>query len=364
MTGPGTRFPSSVDALDAELMSEVLAEQSPGVRVERLQIVHTDECGDGFASTADRVVLDLEYAAGHDAGLPRRMLLKTMLARPHAPEAMYSNEVRFYREVRPALDIETPAVYASLFDPDSGQFGVAMEDLRERSARFPNATTPVGVDQIRGLVETLAGLHAAYWQSPRFASDLDWLATPCSGGMYPIFKGFGYELISDQLAKNAFKRELIAPLGHSFERLWEKLWKLQAILDAAPHTLLHGDPHIANTYLLPDARGGLLDWQLMVRGRYAHDLTYLLVTGLDTPLRRQHERELIAHYLDRLAAGGVSQPPDMESAWELHRRTVLWGLVIGWLITPPVNYGEEITRANLTRLVTAAQDLETLQALD
>jgi hypothetical protein len=42
---------------------------------------------------------------------------------------------------------------------------------------------------------------------------------------------------------------------------------------------------------------------------------------------------------------------------------VLWGLVIGWLITPPVNYGEEITRANLTRLVTAAQDLETLQAL-
>jgi hypothetical protein len=280
VTGPGTRFPSSVDALDAELMSDVLAEQSPGVRVERLQIVRTDECGDGFASTADRVVLDLEYAAGHDAGLPRRMLLKTMLATPHAPEAMYSNEVRFYREVRPALDIETPAVYASLFDPDSGQFGVAMEDLRERSASFPNATTPVGVDQIRGLVETLAGLHAAYWQSPRFASDLDWLATPCSGGMYPIFKGFGYELISDQLAKNAFKRELIA------------------------------------------------------------------------------------HYLDRLAAGGVSQPPDLESAGELHRRTVLWGLVIGWLITPPVNYGEEITRANLTRLVTAAQDLETLQALD
>jgi hypothetical protein len=359
-----TYFPSSVHELSSELLTEVLAETRPGVVVENVSIIETAECGDGFASTADRVALGLDYAEGCDAGLPRRMLLKTMLARPHAPEAMYSNEVRFYRDVRPTLEIEAPAVYASLFDPETGQFGVIMEDLKQRGARFPNATTPVSVDEVRGLVETLADLHSAFWQSARFDEDLSWLATPCSGGMYPIFKGFGFELISDQLEKNAFKRELIAPLGHTFEQLWHKLWKLQAILDDEPCTLLHGDPHIANTYLLPDTRGGLLDWQLMVRGRYAHDLTYLLVTGLDTELRRMHERELIAHYLECLRSGGVSNAPDMNAAWALHRQTVLWGLVIGWLITPPVNYGEEITRANLERLVAAAEDLETLRALD
>jgi len=41
----------------------------------------------------------------------------------------------------------------------------------------------------------------------------------------------------------------------------------------------------------------------------------------------------------------------------------VWGLVIGWLITPPQNYGEEITVANLKRLVAAAQDLATFEAL-
>jgi hypothetical protein len=42
---------------------------------------------------------------------------------------------------------------------------------------------------------------------------------------------------------------------------------------------------------------------------------------------------------------------------------VVWGLVIGWLITPPVNYGVPITEANIARLVTAAQDLESFRAL-
>jgi len=42
---------------------------------------------------------------------------------------------------------------------------------------------------------------------------------------------------------------------------------------------------------------------------------------------------------------------------------VIWGLVIGWLITPPVNYGTAITATNIARLVTAAEDLESFQAL-
>ena len=64
----------------------------------------------------------------------------------------------------------------------TGQFGVIMEDLGLRSARFPNATTPVSIDEMRGLVTTLATLHAHYWQSPRFEADLRWIATPCSPG--------------------------------------------------------------------------------------------------------------------------------------------------------------------------------------
>jgi hypothetical protein len=361
--GAMTRFPSKVEELSPALLTSVLAERAPGVVVEEIRVAETARCGDGVASTADRVSLDLRYAPGCDAGLPSRILLKTMLMHPHAPQAMYLNEVRFYRDIRHELPIEAPKAYGSLFDEETGQFGVLMEDLALRSARFPNATTEISFEEISGLVDTLAALHAHYWASPRLTGDLAWLATPCSGGMYPIFDAYGLELIKDQVGKNEFKAELIRPLGRSLDQLWEQLWKVQEILDSEPHTLLHGDPHIGNTYLLPDGSGGLLDWQLMVKGRWAHDLTYLLVTGLDIELRRKHERELIGFYLDGLRRRGVEDAPSAEQAWQLYRQSVIWGLVIGWLITPPTNYGETITVANLTRLVTAVQDLETLTAL-
>jgi len=357
------RFPSSVDELSPALLTDILALRQPEVRVTGFERLRTMQCGDGLASTADRVILRLDYAPGRDAGLPTQLMLKTMLLHPHAPPVMYQNEVAFYRELRPELSIEAPRAYASVFDAESGQFGVLMEDLGLREARFPNATTPVSLEEMRGLVTTLAALHAHYWESPRFSRDLSWVATPRAGGMYPFFRGYGLEFVSDQVARNEYKQELLEPLGLSLPEIFEALWKVQAILDSEPVTLLHGDPHIGNTYLLSDGTGGLLDWQLMVRGRWAHDLTYVLITGLDTESRRAHERGLIAFYLDELRRRGVSSPPSGEQAWELHRKTVVWGLFIGWLICPTENYGRAITEANIARIVQAALDLETFRAI-
>ena len=358
-----TRFPADTAGLTTALLTEVLSEMTPGVSVAGVDIVETSQCGDGRASTADRVVVGLEYKAGGDQGLPARMMLKTMLGRPHAPAVMYGNEVRFYREIRPELTIEAPRGFGSMFDPESGRFGILMEDLSLRSAQFPNATTQVSLQAITALLQNMAALHASYWNSPRFADDLSWIPTPRKGGMSEIFESVGLELIKDQVAKHPFKAELIAPLGRSLDELWERLETLLSILDSQPTTLLHGDPHIANTYLLPNDKGGLLDWQLMVRGRWSHDFTYLMVTGMPSAMRRDHERDLLALYLDSLARHGVATPPPREQAWLLYRQSVLWGLVIGWLITPPQNYGEAITAANLQRLVTAMLDLETWAAL-
>jgi aminoglycoside phosphotransferase (APT) family kinase protein len=181
--------------------------------------------------------------------------------------------------------------------------------------------------------------------------------------MFPVFDGIGLELIRYQVAQHAFKAELLSPLDRSVDQLWRDLWASQRILAKGPRTLLHGDTHIGNTYLLPDGSGGLLDFQLSVRGHWANDVTYLLVTALEPEKRRTHERELIGFYLDELRRQGVAEPPAADEAWRCHRLAVIWGLVIGWLITPPVNYGPEITRANISRLVTACQDLEVFALL-
>ncbi|MGB5546331.1 MAG: phosphotransferase [Polyangiales bacterium] len=398
-------FPSKLERLSPAIVTALLCEQRPGVLVKAVEVIESASRGDGLASTADRVALELEFE--EDSGLPSRMMLKTVLlgralrfgpsaiwltgrvldlltalpfgARlrpwvfsaigayqrryPHAPDAMYLNEVRFYREIRPQLSIEAPECFGSVFDEKHRTFGVLMENLGLRGARFPNALTSVDLDEIRGLVSTLAALHARFWQSPALDSELDWLATPVSGGMYPVFQALGLDLIRNQVETNAYKAELIMPLGKTVDELWDALCKAQEILASGPQTLLHGDPHIGNSYLLPGARGGFFDWQLMVKGLWAHDFTYLMTTGLSTEDRRAHERDLLGFYLDELERRGVHSPPRPDEAWLRYRQAAIWGLVIGWLITPTENYGEAITVANISRLVAAVQDLETLRAL-
>lgn len=399
------RLPSRLDQIGPEVVTALLSELNPRAVVTKVRVVESAHRGDGVASTADRVALELEYES--DVGLPARMLLKTVLLHrgfrfgaesirltgrlfdllgavpfgarvrpavfslvgayqrryPHAPDAMYANEVRFYRSVRPQLSLEAPRCFASVFDEAARSFGVLMEDLRLRGARFPNALEPVSVEEVRGLIETLAVLHARFWESPRLRSELRWLATPVSGGMYPVFQSLGLDLVRNQVETNPYKAALIEPLGKTVDELWSGLWKAQEMLASGPQTLLHGDPHIANTYLLPDARGGFLDWQLMVRGRWVHDVAYLLITGLSTETRREQERALLGFYLEELRRHGVDRPPAPDEAWLRYRQAAVWGLVIGWLIAPTENYGEEITAANLARLVAAVEDLETLRAL-
>lgn len=356
-------FPSELADLTPDVLAAALDDHAPGVVVHHVDVVAAKRAGEGVASTADRVVVDLTYEPGTSGDLPRRLILKTMLASPRAPEVMYENEVRFYREIRGELDIEAPQVFASHFDPASGRFGLLLEDLTARGARFPSALDPVSLAEVRSILSNLASLHARFWESPRFAADLAWVPTPMRGGMFGVFDTIGLELIEDQVARHPFKADLIAPLGRTVAQMWEPLWQVQRQHTMAPTTLLHGDPHVGNTYLLPGQRGGLLDWQLMVRGSWAHDVTYVLVTALDTEVRRAHQRDLLAEYLDLLASAGVDPVPTLDAAFARYRAAAVWGLVIGWLICPPENYGPEITVANITRLVAAVEDLDSFVAI-
>jgi aminoglycoside phosphotransferase (APT) family kinase protein len=324
-------------ATEHDALTQVLRAAHPGLDLRGVEVVERARCGDGLASTADRLGLRLELGddpATREA-LPERAIVKTILLHPalrfgmpvilttarvtralarvplvgrlagplvfasigvyqrffpHAPAAMYANEVRFYAELRPRLNIEAPRVYASHIDEQTGSFQIILEDLRERGASFPNATTGRTLAQARSWIANLARLHAEFWASPRFADTLAWVPRTNRGGMFPVFDGIGFDLIRDQVRRSPDKRELLAPLGRSLESLWADTWRAQALFEADPPTLCHGDAHVGNSYVIDDAVG-LLDWQLMVRGCWAHDLGYALATGLSSEDRRAHERE-------------------------------------------------------------------------
>jgi len=357
-------FPKDERDLTPELLTAVLSVDRPDVVVEALDIVEAIQSASGRASTADRVILDLDYRSGTAPDdLPRRVVLKTMLVAPIAPPVMYETEVRFYREIRPTVPFEAPIFFGALFDHASGHFGILLEDLRERGAVFANVTVEVSLDRVRTLITHLAALHAKYWESPALEAEFSWMATPAGGGMEKFFRHV-LPRIEAHLDADPWRLEILEPIGRSVPELHADMVRIAAgPLEHGQRTLLHGDTHVGNTYLLEEGRMGWLDFQLSLRGCYARDLTYLITTALPIEQRRAHERELIAFYFDELQSRGVTSVPDMETAWTLHRQAAFWGLVIGWLTCPTPNYGREITEENLRRLTQILIDLDCLKVV-
>src|SRR3546814_18878321 len=86
------------------------------------------------------------------------------------------------------------------FDPESTNFALVLENLTARDARFPNVTQKITTDNVRALLDTLASLHARFWQSPRFESDLKWVETNVSGGLADMMNGVAPTYIQQEIA--------------------------------------------------------------------------------------------------------------------------------------------------------------------
>jgi aminoglycoside phosphotransferase (APT) family kinase protein len=347
--------PASDRVLDAATLTRLLRVDRPGVEVESVEVLGAT---DGSAS---RLRLAVTYSDGCDASLPPTIFVKRNLERFSFPSEMYSTEVRIYRDVLPGLDVERPAVYAIDALGDDITFTLLMEDLSQRhGARLGIVTEPNSVDEVAALLDTLASVHAAYWGGDRLERELPWLTPPLVNAPMRFWRDIG-----PRLTRRHVERGHRAPLVDrsiwTDDALWGGYERLLEVMDSGPHTLLHGDVHAGNVYYVDGVRGGLLDWQLALRGCWALDVTYILTTALDQEQLAGNERSLIEHYLSALAVHGVTPPP-MDDAWHRYRCHALYGVLM-WLITPDGVHTDEAQIGYLTRCLTAAERLRTLAAL-
>jgi hypothetical protein len=68
-----------------------------------------------------------------------------------------------------------------------------------------------------------------------------------------------------------------------------------------------------------------------MRGNWAFDVSYTIATSLTVADRRDWERELLAFYLEKLAAAGGTAP-DFDAAWLSYRQQMYWSY-FGWLLS-------------------------------
>lgn len=311
--------------------------------------------------TNRRARLALEYSAGD--GPP------TVFAKAVDPEhadlveltsGLY-HEPRLFSAKVP-LPLDHPAVYAAVIDEDRRNFLMVMEDIVGRGADPRDATRPMTVEQVASGVRGLAGLHSRYW-GHRLTSrtELNWVEP------FVAFAGLEYAPlhIAHERLGDSVPTEILELSGTDlFSDIWARY--IGSLTEPGPApTLLHGDPHIGNTYVLPDGTVGFLDWQMVRRGNYSLDLGYFLQGALTIEDRRSSERALLGEYRDALRLP-VAELPAEQDIWLHYRASVAHGLAI-WMAT--LSGGDAWQRADIClafaqRYGAAFVDLDTRQAIE
>jgi aminoglycoside phosphotransferase (APT) family kinase protein len=230
---------------------------------------------------------------------------------------MALQEVRFYEQIRPDLgDIAPRAFY--MHAGHGARFLLLLEDLRESGARPVTAEEQLTIEHAGGVIDALAQLHAKFWRSPRLAGDLAWASAMVDRPGFELLAG-QFRRVRRRFLAESEQRQVSPRTRRMLGILIDHDREIYRSWSDGPQTLVHGDSHMGNTYALPDGRAGLLDWQVVFRTRGVREISYCLVPGLDTDLRRAHERSLLQRYLAGLGAGGVEDPPSFDEAWDDYR---------------------------------------------
>jgi thiamine kinase-like enzyme len=358
--------PPGPEHLTDEWLTLALCDGVPEARV----LSH--ELGPKNDGTSSRRTLTVEFnEPGCEAGLTEHLFTKSG---PSFTTRLVSSaaglgiiEATFYSQIRPTLDIEAPTTQYSAYDPLTNRQLLIVDDISQtRGAQFGNILTrQLTLQQAEQVIDTLAALHAKFWDAPLrkwFGSWLldshEWMARLNITINAPKRILVGFERGRDVIPRELYNRrnEVPAALMRSLE-----------INTSGPQTLLHGDVHPGNWYVTGDGRMGLYDWQCMVRGGWARDVAYALATHLTVEQRREWEHDLVARYRERLTEGGVELPADDECflayRQQMPHAMFMWLGTIGRYRLQPDMQPQDITLESVRRTCQAAADLDSLDAI-
>lgn len=226
----------------------------------------------------------------------------------------YEREAKFYEFAAAQSPIRLARCFGSEVDTATGAHFLYLEDLRSLSAG----------DQVRGLtpqqtgacLETIGRFHAAWWNSPQFAS-FTWLPDRnLRAARYQAAWPKFHEIVGPRLS--AGQRALGA-------RLYERFDDCLAAVERHPQTIAHSDFRADNLLFDPASTDDpvvIVDWQLANRGNGLMDVARLLCGSMPAADRARCEFVLLRRYHEQLVRGGV-RDYSFEQAVTAYRQAVL-----------------------------------------
>jgi hypothetical protein len=296
--------------------------------------------------------LRLSYEGATDA--PKSLILKTGL-HTDASEATHSGhrEVEFYAQAGPTVAGVVPHCFEACCDQDTKDWHLLLEDLSDTHVVGTTWPLPPTIEQCRSIIDTLARLHAGWWDDPRLGISVGkWVDTDATdqgirrlSERYKIFA----ERLGDRLSPE--RRGLYERFIDNASRLLDRYHTRRNL------SLVHGDAHAWNFFLPRDGGNDvrLFDWDAWRIGLASNDLAYLMATHWYPERRQRMERSLLDRYHANLSAHGV-RGYDRRALQDDYRLAVLWQITTPvWqeaIDLPPV-----IWWSHLERIMLAVDDL-------
>jgi hypothetical protein len=352
-----TSLPLTPGEITPAWLTKVLQFQHPGAEVQNVTVK------DILNGTSTKIRIAVEYASnGARPNLPESLIVKGGFeAHSKWMAQMYADEMRFYRDVRPHIDINTPACFYAGSDPNSHQSIVILEDLKTRKVTFQDPLKPCTYGQIARRLEAMARYHAQTWNSQEFLAggQFEWMTTR--------YQGFFKTFVAHYLEPERWNYFMHQPRGAAVSvRLHDREWMKHALEQleesnkCLPQCVIHGDTHLGNLYLEEDGTPGFLDSQTC-RAPWAMEVNYHIIAACDVADRRFWEGALLSHYLSALRTNGVDAP-SFEEAWESYKRETAYGYFI-FIINESNFQAEAVNTAAAARMGAAVIDFDLLRLL-
>jgi len=351
-------IPMAVDEVDKEWLEKVLIAAGHRVELQDFSTTRTRRSG------SSQVFCEVTYKV-NESGLANRFCIKSCMEEDSAQLAalgIFEAEVSFYQNIAPAIALKTPKVHAIVWDGVRRINTLVMEDLGARGARFGHiAGSLLSEAEAESLICGLAELHARFWDAGHSnepgVRDMD-TGYAAGNWMFDLYARFDEKYVARMLTRP--RTANYPPQIRDALLLRSAFWAMASASGDGELCVIHGDPHIGNIFVV-EGEAGLCDWQCIRRGRWEHDVAYMICSSLPVDVRRRIERQLIALYCDRMARHGITIA--FEEAWDKYRDGIMYGL-FGWTTTEEAyHYEEDEIGRYATVFAVAACDHGTVERL-
>lgn len=353
MSNP-TPLPRALDQLTPQWLTQALQSTLPGAEVAQLEIEQV------LWGTATKVLARVSYLPPAQPDWPTRLCIKGEFD-AQARAAVGGDqrtgtqmEALFFNGLAERLGIPLPSHWYAGSEPGMGI--LVLDNLAAQGYGFGNPTQPWPTERVAAALDILAQLHGSTWG--RRYPELDWLTVGSSA-----VRQAAQMLMSDQHWQAYFSQPdsyQLPPALADNQRLLRGYQALWAYDDQQANCVIHGDAHVGNTCFDPQGAPFFIDWAGPCYAHWATDVSYFLVGALSVADRRAQERELLGHYLQRLAAHG-GPALTLEAAWDDYRRHMVHGMM--WATLPTALQSAANVQAMGERYATALLDHQGLELL-